>query len=127
MTTYVLSLSKMRFFGRHGVYAEETRTGQPFEVTVRLTLPLPEREGRDQLGATVDYCEVQALTQGIVEGRPSALIETVADTLADALLERFPAVQEVEVEVFKPKPPVTFVFDGVSARIVRLRREWQRS
>ena len=126
MKTYVLSLSKMHFFGRHGVFAEETRAGQPFDVTVHVTLPLPDREDRDHLAATVDYCDIQALTQTIVEGQPYALIETVAETLADTLLDRFTTALAVEVEVFKPKPPVAFAFEGVSARVTRTRSEWQK-
>ena len=124
MKTYTLTLSRMKFFGRHGVYASETASGQRFDVSAELVLPLPEGAGRDQLEATIDYCKVQDVIRSIVEGIPRRLIETVAEELADSLLDLFPSVSAVSIEVFKPEPPVTFEFEGVSVRVHRTRVEW---
>ena len=125
MKTYTLTLTRMKFFGRHGVYAAETESGQPFEVTAELILPLPEGEYRDHLASTIDYCKVQAAIRDVLEGMPSKLIETVAQDAADRVLELFPTTQEVTIEVFKPQPPVSFIFGGVSARVNQKRSEWR--
>ncbi len=124
MKTYTLTLAKMKFFGRHGVFAAETESGQPFEVTASLVLPLPPTDRRDDLAATIDYCQVQAAIRAILEGEPRKLIETVADDTANSLFALFPQIESLVIEVFKPEPPVAFIFGGVSARIQRTRAEW---
>lgn len=116
-----LILRDLRFFGRHGVYAEETRRGQRFEATVELELPLAAAGCSDRLADGIDYCEVQAVVRAVMEGPPRKLIETLAEQTAAALLAKFPAVAAVTVEVLKPEPPVKFDFAGVAVRIRRER------
>ena len=121
MKTYTLTLHRMKFFGRHGVYAHETERGQPFIVTAHLDVPLPEGAAADQLHAVVDYTAVQALVGRIVEGDARKLIETVADDVAAAVLAEFPQVSRIVVDLLKPEPPVDFAFEGVSVKLERTR------
>jgi dihydroneopterin aldolase len=118
LSTHILTLSRMRFAGRHGVYTEERLQGQAFEATVSLELPA---HAFDNLSAVIDYCAVQAVVGSVMEGPARQLIETLAEDVAAALLSSFPSALSVEVEVFKPNPPVPFRFDGVSVRLKRSR------
>lgn len=122
MKTYTLTLHRMRFFGRHGVYAHETERGQPFIATVHLDVPLVQGAATDQLHAVVDYTAVQALVGAIVEGDARKLIETVADDIAEAVLAAFPQVSRVGVDLLKSEPPVEFAFEGVSVALERRRQ-----
>ena len=70
---------------------------------------------------TIDYPDVWAATRAVMEGPPRHLIETLAEQVAAALLQRFTPVTAVVVEVTKPAPPVTFPFAGVAVRIRRER------
>jgi dihydroneopterin aldolase len=121
MTSDTLTLSRMHFFGHHGVLPEEMARGQDFEVTVQLELPLAEAGRTDDLTRTVDYRAVHEVVRTIMEGPSRKLVEALAEAVAVELLSVFPAVQAVEVEVVKLKPPVDFLSGGVAVRIRRGR------
>lgn len=121
MTPDTLSLHHLRFFGHHGVLPEETARGQDFEVTVRLELPLGEAGRTDDLRYTVDYRAVHEAIRGVMEGPPRKLVEALAERVAEAVLQGFPPVHAVEVEVVKLNPPVDFASGGLAARVRRTR------
>ena len=101
-----LILHQMRFFARHGVYAEERRRGQEFVVSVTLELPLREVGRSDDLAQGLDYCAVQEAVRKVLEGPPRNLIETLAEAVAAELLGAFSRVIAVEVEVLKLASPL---------------------
>jgi dihydroneopterin aldolase len=117
MTPDTLTLSRMHFFGRHGVLPEEMARGQDFEVTVQLELPLAEAGRTDDLTRTVDYRAVYEVVRTVLEGPPRKL----AEALAEELLRAFPLVRAVEVEVIKLEPPVDFICAGLAVRVRRTR------
>ena len=117
-----LSLHHLRFFGHHGVLPEETARGQDFEVTVRLELPLGAAGRTDDLSHTVDYRAVHEVVRGVMEGPPRKLVEALAERVAEAVLQGFPSVHAVEVEVVKLNPPVDFASGGLAARVQRTRK-----
>jgi len=121
MTSDTLTLSRMHFFGHHGVLPEETARGQDFEVTVQLELPLAEAGRTDDLTRTVDYRAVYEVVRTVMEGPPRKLAEALAEAMAAELLRGFPVVQSVEVEVIKLKPPVDFTSAGLAVRVRRAR------
>jgi dihydroneopterin aldolase len=121
MNSDTLTLSRLRFFGHHGTLPEETARGQDFEVTVQLELPLGDAGRTDDLSRTVDYRAVHEVVRGVMEGPPRKLVEALAETVTAEILRAFPAVQAVEVEVVKPRPPVDFVTAGVAVHIRRER------
>ena len=117
-----LTLSRLRFFARHGVLPAETANGQMFEVTVRLELPLAAAARADDLAKTVDYQAVYEVVRGVMEGPKLKLAVALAEAVAAALLKAFAQVEAVEIEVHKPHPPVGFAFAGFSAKIYRTRK-----
>ena len=117
MTPDTLSLHRLRFFGHHGVLPEETARGQDFEVTVRLA----EAGRTDNLAHTADYRAVHEVVRGVMEGPPRRLVEALAETVAAAVLQAFPLVHAVDVEVVKLNPPVDFASAGLAARVRRTR------
>jgi dihydroneopterin aldolase len=121
MNSDTLTLSRMRFHSRHGVLPEETVRGQDFEVTVQLDLPLAEAGRSDDLTRTVDYRAVHDVVRSVMIGPPRQLVEALAEAVAAEVLQRFPRVQAVEVEVTKLSPPVDFVSAGLAVRIRRSR------
>ena len=114
-------LRELHFVARHGVLPIETENSQRFSATVELELPLADAGNSDRLDQTIDYCAVQAVVRGIIEGSHKRLIETLAESVATALLRTFPSLTAVTVEIIKPSPPVDFQFAGVSVRIRRER------
>lgn len=116
-----LIIRGIRCYGRHGVASEENRLGQRFEVSLELGLDCAAAGMSDDIAHSVNYAHVIEAVVGIVEGTPRRLIESVAESIAQALLEKFALIHDVRVTVVKPNPPVPFNFDGVSVEILRTR------
>ena len=115
-------LSEMVFHGHHGTLPAENELGQPFVVSVELGLDLRPAGTSDDLAKTVDYGEVHRMAQGIVEGRPVQLIETLAERIAAGALRGYPAVETVKVKVAKPHVRLGgTVLAGSAVEIVRRR------
>ncbi|OQP04411.1 dihydroneopterin aldolase [Geobacillus sp. 46C-IIa] len=112
---------EMEFYGYHGVLPEEHVLGQRFVIDVTLELDLRPAGRSDCLEHTVNYADVYERCRAIVEERTFALIEAVAEAIADELLTAFPAVQRCAVRVTKPNPPIRGHYGHVAVEIVRGR------
>jgi 7,8-dihydroneopterin aldolase/epimerase/oxygenase len=116
-------LSRMAFYGYHGVFPEENKLGQQFYVDAELSLPLGEAGRSDELEHTVNYAEVYYTVQGIVEGRSFRLLEALAENIASTLLQTYTSINESKVRVIKPHPPFKIFFEGVTVEITRKRED----
>jgi dihydroneopterin aldolase len=102
------------------VYDAERSTGQPFVVDVELVLDLRPAAASDDVTDTVHYGELAERVLAVVQGEPVALVETLAQRVADVCLAD-PRVAETTVTVHKPEAPVPVAFDDVAVTIVRRR------
>jgi dihydroneopterin aldolase len=104
-----IELEGIELFGHHGVNEEERRDGQRFVFDVALEVP-DWTGSSDRIGNTVDYREVAELVREVSDAHAYYLLEALAATLVDELLERFPPVVAARVRVRKPEvqldPPV---------------------
>ncbi|NDB17916.1 MAG: dihydropteroate synthase [Actinobacteria bacterium] len=105
--------------GFHGVFDFEREQGQVFRVDCTL-VRRPSPAGEDRIDQTVNYADVADLIVAHISGEPVNLIETLAERIAAAILERF-EVDAVEVVVHKPQAPLTVPFDDVSVTVLRWR------
>lgn len=117
-----LILREMRFSARHGLLPVEAENEQPFSATVELELSTAKAGHSDRIDDAIDYRRVQAVVRDVIGGSRKHLIETLAENIAERLLQVFPEVHAVIVEVVKPRPPVDFQFAGVSVKIRRERK-----
>ena len=117
--TVVVEIAGLRLEGRHGALEAEREAPQPFLYDVALELDEPER---DALVHTVDYREVVALIRELSQSRQFHLLESLAATVADAMLERFPAARSVYVRVRKPHVELGLPVDYTAASVRRERR-----
>jgi 7,8-dihydroneopterin aldolase/epimerase/oxygenase len=118
-------LHNMVFQGRHGVFEQEQREPQEFQVDVELVMNLQPAAVDDDLTKTVDYGAVFDVTRQIVESTSFRLLETLAEAIAHELLTDFP-VQEVGVRVRKPNAPIDGTFDYAGVEIWRQRSTGDR-
>lgn len=119
-----ITLTGLRAFGRHGVFAHERRDGQEFLVDVVLHVDLTTASKSDALADTVDYGAVADIAVRIVSGDPYDLIESVAGRIADEVLadERLAGkVQSAEVTVHKPSAPIPHEFADAAVTVTRGR------
>lgn len=114
-------ISGIEAFGHHGVLPSERRDGQRFIVDVALELDTAPAAATDELSRTVDYGELAQHIHDAVAGDPVALLETLAQRLADVCL-RWPPVDRVHVTVHKPDAPLAVAFSDVAVTIERSRR-----
>jgi dihydroneopterin aldolase len=113
-----IRLTGLRANGHHGVLEHERRTGQVFVVDVSVRIPLQDAARTDDLTKTIHYGELAAQIVAAVERDPVDLIETVAERIADLVLEH-PLAQGVSVTVHKPSAPIDVPFEDVSVTIHR--------
>ena len=104
-----IELHGIEVFGYHGATEVEEREGQKFLFDVSLwSRQEPEA---DDLEQTIDYRDVAARVREVSERQRVRLLETLATSVADALVEGF-AVERVRVRVRKPHvqldPPVEY-------------------
>ena len=92
-----------------GVPATERSELQVLKAHITLWPALPFSEMQDQVSRTIDYSEVVLHVRKLALAKPRALIETLADDLADQLLQTFQP-QRVRVTILKYiLPGVEFV------------------
>jgi dihydroneopterin aldolase len=117
-----ISVRGMLFLGRHGVSPDERLEPQPFEVDVDMRKDLSRASATDELSDTIDYSALLTLVGRIVEGNSFRLLESLAATIAEAVLGESDAV-EVEVRVRKPRAPLPGPFETVEVAISRTRQD----
>ncbi|WP_338752574.1 dihydroneopterin aldolase [Bacillus sp. FJAT-52991] len=111
----------MEFYGYHGVFPEENKLGQRFRVDATLDVSLQQAGETDQLEYTVNYAEVYQICKDITEGPPLKLVESIAEKIAAALLNKLSAVQACTIKVIKPDPPIPGHYQHVAVEITRKR------
>ncbi|MDE3085855.1 MAG: dihydroneopterin aldolase [Acidobacteriota bacterium] len=104
----------------HGVGEAERLSPQPFEVDLDLYLDLAAAAAADDLGATADYAAAVDAVMGVLRGRHRALLETLAEDMAAAVLAD-PRVEAVTVAVRKLAPPVPERLRSSGVRVTRRR------
>ena len=113
-----IRLTGLRVRGHHGVLPEERRDGQDFVVDAVLHLDLAPAARSDDLAQTVHYGELAEALARVVAGEPVALLETLAQRLADVCLADA-RVERAEVTVHKPGAPIAVAFADVAVTVVR--------
>lgn len=116
-------LSKIEFFGRHGLLPEENLLGQKYVVDVVLYLDLSPAGVADDLELTINYADLYEVIKKVVEGPPVALVEALAENIASTLLDSYSRISEVTIRVTKPNPPVAIHFSGLAIEIHRKRMQ----
>lgn len=106
-----IELAGLVVFGHHGYLEEERRLGQRFLVD--LWVDIDEiAAASDRIEDTVDYRRIAGLVREVFAGPERLLLEGLAGSVADGILERFATVERVRVRVRKPDvvldPPVDY-------------------
>lgn len=115
-----ITITGLSVHGYHGVYPEERETGQTFVVDLTLDVDISRAAETDEVAHTVDYSVVVDQVVSIVQGEPVNLLETLAESIAHAILQR-PQVHHVQVTVHKPNAPLAHPVSDVQVRISRSR------
>ena len=121
----IIRLNEMTFYGFHGVSAAEKETGRVFQVDCELEVDLAEPGHSDRLNDTIDYTAVHRIIKETVEGTAFSLVEALASTVADKLLDSFPAYR-VTLRVRKMNPPIPGHVKNIEVEITRHQKDISR-
>jgi dihydroneopterin aldolase len=111
-----IHIERLEIFANVGVPDDERSS--PQRLTFNMTF-WPKRQAPelgDEIGQTVDYAAVCAETKNFVQARADRLIETLADALANHLLEAF-EIRRITIELRK------FILPDVQYVSVTVTRE----
>ena len=116
----LIRLKNMTFYAHHGFYEAERELGQKFEVDIEVQCDLSNAAQTDDLKKTVDYQSIYRIAKDIFENYKFKLIETVANNLANGILE-LPGILTVLIRVRKPHVPLNGLLDYVEIEVFRER------
>jgi 7,8-dihydroneopterin aldolase/epimerase/oxygenase len=116
-----LQLRALRAVGTHGVLPEERQRAQPFEVDLDIDADLRQAGQSDDLADTIDYGNLVAVAERVVQTVQAQLLERVVHVLADEVLAADARIAAVTVTVRKLRPPVPADLASSAVRVVRRR------
>ena len=111
------------FYGFHGVSKSEQELGQRFVVDLEVERNLGIAGCSDDINDTVSYVDLYKLVKEIMEGPSRHLLENLAETIAQRILD-FHQVESVRVEIKKPEVPIKgSILDHASVEILRRKQK----
>lgn len=122
MSTDSITLTGLRITAHHGVFDFEREDGQEFVIDVTVWLDFRAAAAADDLARTIHYGELAGEVADAVRRDPVDLIETLAERIAEVVLDH-EAAERVRVTVHKPQAPIEIPFADVSVQIERQQRD----
>lgn len=114
-----IQIRDLEVFAHHGVFSEETKLGQKFLVSLTMYTNTRTAGISDCLAQSIDYGAVCRFMTTFLREHTYHLIEAAAEHLASALLQQFPLLCGVMLEIKKPWAPIGLPLDTVSIKIQR--------
>jgi len=114
-------LKGLAFYAYHGVFAEENKLGQRYEIDIELIGDFSKAAHSDDLLDSVNYADVYSDIKEIVEKTRFNLIEKLCKTIADQILIKY-NLQKVIVKVRKPQAPIGGIMDYVQVEMTEVRK-----
>lgn len=115
-----IHITGIRCYGYTGYLPQEQELGQWFEVNLTLMADLTEAGKSDRIEDTVDYRQAIATVDRMIKTAKFALIERLAQTIADAILQDH-RIDRVRVQLTKPAAPIPDFGGKVTVEILRSR------
>jgi dihydroneopterin aldolase len=112
-----IELKGLHFFAYHGLYAEERKTGNEFEIDLFVTHQ-PVKDPIKRISETVNYVGLFEILQKEME-RPRELLETFVMQVSDIIHEKFPRILKVEISMTKLHPPIPGFTGRVGVQYVK--------
>lgn len=98
-------LKDIKIYAYHGVLPQERVVGAYFILNIALDTDFSRAMDTDDLCGTVSYADVYDVVKAEM-AVPSKLLEHVAGRICRALLDRFPSVTAVHLDILKENPPM---------------------
>lgn len=112
-----ITLSGLRFHAFHGLYPEEEKTGNEFEVNLAVDYT-PPAEIINAIEDTVNYVSLYEIIKNAMQ-QPRHLLETLAMEIAEKIHQDFPQITSIEITIQKLHPPVEKFTGNVGVRYLK--------
>jgi dihydroneopterin aldolase len=100
----VVVLEGLEFYAYHGLYEEETRTGNRFIVDLKVTYP-KKAHLEDTIDGLVDYVQLFQIVKLEMEV-PRKMLEVVAQNIVNSIFSLYPNIISAEASISKMNPPL---------------------
>lgn len=118
-----IHIENLEIYAYHGVNPEETSLGQKFILTLDLYGDFESAGKTDDLTKTVHYGDVCHFAEKLFLEKNHLLIEACANCLAEGILNTFPMLKKIRLQLKKPWAPIGSHLEYAS---VEIEREWKR-
>lgn len=115
----IIELKHLHFFAYHGLYAEEKKIGNEFEINLSVGYS-PVSGVITDISETINYTKLYELLKSEME-KPRNLLETLVMEIAELIHASFPIIKKVEIEITKLHSPIV-KFTGITG--VKYIREY---
>lgn len=106
-------LKGLRFYGYHGVYAEEALTGHWFELNLVVGMPKESGGSSDDLANTLDYELLYNICHQVMGVRTS-LLETLGQRIIAEIRRAAPQSGKIKLNIAKLNPPFSGQCESVA-------------
>ena len=113
-------LKNVRCYSFHGCLKEESIIGSDYLVNLKVWASLKKSAQSDELIDTVDYVLLNHIIKTEMS-KPSKLLETVAERIANEIFKKEPRVTKSVVSITKLCPPINGDVEGVSVKLKQKR------
>jgi 7,8-dihydroneopterin aldolase/epimerase/oxygenase len=111
-----ISLNFLRFWAYHGVFEEEKKIGNDYEVNVDVSFY--SRKKITHLRETADYSRIHAIITNEMQ-QPRLLLETFLMELAETIHNEFPGLKKIDASIRKLHPPIPGIVGNVAVRYTK--------
>lgn len=118
---FTIRLEKLRFFAFHGLYDQEKKNGNEFELDLTLCIKPPVAK-ITKLEHTLNYVAVYELVQQEMQ-QPRELMETLLQELAQSLKSRFSEIAQIDLTIYKLTAPIAGLNGRVGVRFSKIFKD----
>ena len=105
VNTYQIEIRGLKLYGYHGVYPEENKLGQTFQIDLTLTVARATEDINDNPKNVISYADIIDRVTDIFFAQSYKLIETLADTILLSLAP-FKKIQHARIHIKKLHAPI---------------------
>ena len=102
----IIFIQDARFHAFHGVMEQERKVGNEFSVSLSVNIPYSEGMKEASLECTVSYADLYEIVADEMK-KPRNLLETVAISIGNSIINRFQAVSSCSITIVKLQPPIS--------------------
>lgn len=109
-----VELKNIRLFGHHGLYPEERKAGNEFDINLSVGYA-STADTVTELADTINYVRLYEIVKAGMQ-EPVDLLETLAMQIAEKIKQEYPQVNSIDLSISKLHPPVMQFVGNVAVR-----------